>query len=210
MRRYAKAGILGVLALTILGPAGLLSAAELAAAKTTQENLQAAYTGESNAKARYEAFAAKAKEEGYLSVAALFTAAAKSEGIHMKKAGLALEKLGATPAAAVETPVVKTTKENLETALKGEVDEAQSMYPAFVKQAATDKNTAALYAFKGAMAAEAEHAKMFKMASENLEGWKAEGKEFLVCDVCGYTTMDMKIQVCPVCTAPRSKFDLVK
>jgi rubrerythrin len=208
MNRYGKVGMVSALALTLMGGATL--AIEAPIAKSTLENLQTAYTGESNAKARYEAFAAKAKEEGYLSVAALFTAAAKSESIHMSKAGAAIEKLGGKPQAAIIAPLVKTTQENLESSLKGESEEAESMYPAFIKQAETDKNTPAMYAFKGAMAAEIEHAKMFKMALADLPGWKAEGKEFLVCSVCGFTSMDMKLKVCPVCEAPRSKFDLIK
>lgn len=210
MKRYTIMGIAGALAMTILGSSGMARAAEMPSAKTTLDNLQASFNGESNAKARYEAFASKAREEGYLSVAALFTAAAKSESIHMMKAKDSIEKMGATAQAVMQTPVVMSTKENLETALKGESGEADSMYPAFIKQAEKDKNTPALYAFKGAQAAEVEHAKMFKMALGDLEGWKAEGKEFLVCIVCGYTTMDSKIQVCPVCSSPRSKFDLVK
>jgi rubrerythrin len=189
---------------------GATLAVEAPVAKTTLDNLQTSYNGESNAKARYEVFAVKAKEEGYLSVAALFTAAAKSESIHVSKMGAAIEKLGGKPQAAIIAPLVKTTKENLEAALKGESEEADSLYPAFIKQAEMDKNTPAMYAFKGAMAAEIEHAKMFKTALADLPGWKAEGKEFLVCVVCGFTSMDMKIKVCPVCEAPRSKFDSIK
>lgn len=47
------------------------------ASKTTLDNLLAAYNGESNANAKYLAFAKKADEEGYGQAASLFRAAAR-------------------------------------------------------------------------------------------------------------------------------------
>jgi rubrerythrin len=174
------------------------------------ENMQAAFNGESNAKARYEAFAAKADEEGYKSVSTLFRAAAKSEGIHAAKHEAAILKGGGQAKATMEPVVVKSTKENLEAALKGEIAEKDAMYPAMIKKAEADKNIPALYSFKGALAAEKMHAQYFQMALKELDSWKPAGKEFLVCVICGYTTLNLKIGKCPVCAAPREKFDLVK
>lgn len=201
--------VAGCAVLLFVGLAGVLNAAE-GAAKTTMENMQIAFNGESNAKARYEAFAAKADEEGYKSVAALFRAAAKSEGIHAVKHEAAIKKGGGEAKATIDKVEVKSTKENIEAAMKGEVAEKESMYPEMIKQAEADKNTPALYAFKGALAAEKMHAQYFEQALKELDSWKAAGKEFLVCQICGYTTMDQKMQKCPVCAAPRSKFDEVK
>lgn len=193
-----------------LGVAGLASAAETAA-KTTLENLQAAFNGESNANAKYTAFAAKADEEGYKSVAALFRAAALAEGIHAKKHAANIKKLGAEPKADIGKPEVKSTKENLEAALAGETYEKDTMYPAFIKVAEAEKNKGAVKSFKGAMAAEAEHAKFYKQALGEMDAWKAAGKEFYVCQVCGFTgTPDPKVVKCPVCAAPKEKFTIVK
>lgn len=172
---------------------------------TTLENLQTAFNGESNAKARYEAFAAKAQTEGYLGAAGLFKAAAASEAIHAAKHAKAIEALGGVAKADVKAPVVKSTKENLKEALNGENHEAKKMYPAFLKKAEADKNTQALYSFKGAMAAEKMHAQYYAQALKNLNGWKT-ARKFLVCQVCGYTTMDLNLKVCPVCSAPREQF----
>lgn len=176
---------------------------------TTLENLQAAFSGESNAKARYEAFAVKADAEGYLGVAGLFRAAALSESIHAVKHAKAIEALGGVAKADMKAPVVKTTKENLKEALKGENHESKTMYPAFMKKAEADKNMQAMYSFKGAMAAEKMHAQYFTKALANLKDWKAKHK-FLVCQTCGYTTMDMTIKVCPVCSQPREQFTQVE
>lgn len=190
--------------------ASVLSAAE-ATGKTTLDNLQAAFNGESNASAKYTAFAAKADEEGYKSVAALFRAAAMAEGIHAKKHAAVITKMGAVPKAEVGKPDVKSTKENLEAAFGGESYEKDTMYPEFIKVAEAEKKPQAVRTFKGAMAAEVEHAKMYKQALAELDAWKAAGKEFMVCTVCGYTSFnDPKLQKCPVCSMPREKFTIVK
>ena len=50
----------------------------------TLNNLQIAFDGESNAEARYLAFAEKAEAEGYGKVASLFRAASHAEAIHAR------------------------------------------------------------------------------------------------------------------------------
>ena len=83
------------------------------------------------------------------------------------------------------------------------------MYPDFIKQAKIDKNSVAVMSFKGALAAEVEHAKLFAQALKELDSWKEAGKEFYVCTVCGFT-MAKSLAQCPVCASPRSKFDIIK
>jgi rubrerythrin len=202
-QRMAK--VSGALAVLFVGLAGRLSAAP-----STLDNLQAAYHGESNAKSRYEAFAVKADEEGYKAVASLFRATSKSEGIHAAKHATAIKKLGAEPKVALEKHEVKSTKENLEAAEKGETAEKDTMYPAFIKQAELDKNAGAAQSFKGAMASEVSHAKLYQQALKELESWKVANKDFLVCQICGFTSLDQALKKCPVCDSPRSKFDVVK
>ncbi len=199
-----------VVAALCLCAAGFVSAAEMAA-KTTLENLQAAFNGESNANAKYTAFAVKADEEGFKSVAALFRAAAMSEGIHAKKHAAAIKKLGAEPKADIGKPDVKSTKENLEAALAGETYENETMYPAFIKVAEAEKNKQALRSFNAAMKAEIEHAKFYKQALAEMDAWKAAGKEFMVCQVCGYTEASSPaVLKCVICAAPREKFTIFK
>jgi rubrerythrin len=207
----AKSFIRGILSVTALcmGLVFTVNADEQAVG-TTLDNLQAAFNGESNAKARYEAFAAKADAEGYKSVASLYRATSKSEGIHATKHADMIKKAGAEPKATIEKADVKSTKENLEASIKGETYEKESMYPAFIKKAEADKNAGAVMTFKGAMAAEVEHAKLYSQALKELDSWKEAGKEFLVCQICGFTSMDKNLKQCPVCSAPRSKFDVIK
>ena len=204
MNKIKKAVFLA-LAVPFLGVGAF--AADIPAGKvgTTLENLQTAFNGESNAKARYEAFAVNADAEGYGGVASLFRAAALSEGIHAAKHAKAIEALGAAPKAEINAPVVKSTRMNLKEALKSENDESNKMYPAFAKQAMADKNDKAAMSFKGAMATEAGHAKLCSQALAKLGGWKAKRK-FIVCQTCGYTTGELNIKLCPVCSQPREQF----
>jgi rubrerythrin len=203
--KRSKVGVAGIVVLLFAGLAGTLMAAENKETATLA-NLQTAYSGESNAKARYEAFAAKADEEGYKSVAVLFRAAAESEAIHAKNFATRIKKMGAEPKMTAAEPDVKSTKENLEASLKGEVSAAESMYPNFIQQADADKDSGAAMGFKGAHAAEVEYGKFFKTALDGLDEWKALGKEFAVCQVCGFTVMGQPPMTCPVCSAPKEKF----
>ena len=192
-----------------VGVAGVLNAAD-EAPKTTLDNVKAAYGNELNAKAEYEAFAAKADEEGYKSVAALFRAAAKSEAIHAAKHEAILKDLKVEVKAEGVKPAVKTTKENLETTVKDKTALNETVHPAYVKQAETDKNEKAVMSFKGAMAANTEYVKLCKDAAANLDAWKAAGKEFYVCLVCSFVMTDPKLEKCPICAAPRAKFEVFK
>jgi rubrerythrin len=177
--------------------------------KTPLECLQAAYDGESNAHARYVEFAKKADAEGYAGVASLFRAAAQAEKIHAENHAAVIKKLGAAAKADVKKPDVKTTKENLEAALKGESYERDTMYPDFLKIAQAAKNKDAVQTFNYAKAAETEHAKLYKDALENLGAWKAGKKEFFVCAVCGNTLTKIDFKKCPVCFSPREKYGKV-
>jgi rubrerythrin len=175
-------------------------------ATKTLDNLQTAFNGESNANARYLAFAQKAEAEGYGKVASLFRAAARAEDIHATNHAEVIRKLGATPTADVKTPDVKSTAENLQTAIKGESYERDAMYPEFLKQARDDGNRDAVRTFNFAKEAEAEHAKLYTEASNNLGAWKTNAQPFYVCPSCGYTTATLNFEKCPVDFTPREKF----
>ena len=175
----------------------------------TLGNLQKAYANGSLAKAQCEAFAAKAKEEGYKSAAALFRAAAKAESIHLDKYAVVIKALGGEANAGLEPPVVKTTKENLDVLRMG-IDANMKDYADFIKTAEEEKNDKAVMFLKGALADEESRAKLYKQAADDLDNWKAGDKEVIVCLVCGYTTIDPKLKTCPVCSAPRSKFEAFK
>lgn len=178
-------------------------------ASTTLQNLQTAYNGESNAHARYLAFAQKADQEGYAQAAALFRAAARAEQIHAANHAAVIKKMGAAPEAKIETTMPKTTKENLDAAVKGETYERDVMYPEFLKQARAEKNTDAIQTFNFAKSAEAEHAKLYTGAAADPSKMKAKGVKYEVCTVCGYTVPKVDFAKCPSCFSPKEKYESV-
>ena len=184
-------------------------AAAAAGKSKTMENLLAAYDGESNARARYIAFARKADDEGYAKAASLFRAAARAEEIHANNHAAVINDLGGVPKADVKTPDAKSTAENLDAAVKGESYERDTMYPGFLKQAREDNLKEAVRTFNLAMAAEAEHAKLYSEARAELASWKSASTGFYVCPVCGFTTAELTFAKCPSCFTSREKFELV-
>ena len=180
------------------------------AATTTLENLQAAFNGESNAHARYLAFAQKADLEGYGEVASLLRAAAKAEDLHAANHAVVIKKLGGTPEAKILIPAVGSTKENVEAAIKGESYERDTMYPEFLKQARAEGNRDAVQTFNYAKIAETEHAKLYSQVLNDLPKLKgSKSKDFFVCTVCGYTTAQMDFSKCPSCFTPKDKYEKV-
>jgi rubrerythrin len=174
------------------------------------QNLQTAYNGEMNANAKYEAFAKKADEEGYKQVAVLFRAAAQAEKVHANNLSNVIQKMGATPTADVKNPEVKTTKENLQTALTGETYEYTKMYPEFLDNAKKEKNIEAMRAFNFSLQVEKIHAGFYNEAINNLEKWKKATDDFFVCPVCGFTERGKRNKPCPICDTPEDMFAVIK
>ena len=175
----------------------------------TLENLQAAFNGESNANAKYTAFAAKADEEGYAPVASLFRAAAAAEAIHAAGHAAQIRRMGGTPKAEIGRPDVKSTRENLMAAIQGETYERDVMYPDFLKEARAAENRGAITTFEYALASEAEHARLYQDALDNLESWRGPKRNFYVCEVCGYTAASPVADRCPACKAKKERFKVV-
>ena len=178
--------------------------------KSTLENLLTAYNNESNAQARYVVFAKKAQEEGFGQVASLFRAAAKAEQIHCKNYVKAIQEFGGTAIAKIRAPIVRTTMQNLETAIKDELYESEVLYPEFAAQAQNESAKLASIFFGAAKETEAGHAKFYKDALNDMNGWRGQSKEFFVCPVCGYLCDVISGPACPVCEADTKTFVKIK
>ena len=111
----------------------------------TDENLKAAFAGESQANRRYLAFAKKADEEGFPQIAKLFRAAAEAETVHAHNH---LKVMGQ----------IKSTVDNLGTAVSGETYEFKKMYPEFIEDAKKEGNKQAEMSFEYANKVEQIHA----------------------------------------------------
>jgi rubrerythrin len=82
------------------------------------------------------------------------------------------------------------------------------MYPKFIRQAKSDGASEALRTFSFALAAEAEHAKLYVDALANLESMTAS-RVFYVCPTCGFTSSNPNLDCCPTCATPKERFEQV-
>ncbi len=158
----------------------------------TEQYLQEAFTGESQANRKYLAFAAKADREGYSQVARLFRAAAEAETVH---AHSHLRVLNG----------IRSTKENLQEAVAGETHEFTSMYPEMIEAAKAEGNKAAEKSFSFANSVEKIHAQLYQNLLDTL-GKPQETFSYYVCPVCGFTAEKETPGTCPVCGAKGSLF----
>jgi len=157
----------------------------------SENNLQEAFAGESQANRKYLAFARQADLEGFPQIARLFRAAAEAETVH---AHSHLRELGG----------VRTTRENLEHAINGETHEFEKMYPRMIREAEAEGNKKALKSFNYANAVEKIHAGLYQKALAAI-GNNAD-VEYHVCPVCGNTVENEAPDECPVCGAKKSSF----
>ena len=164
----------------------------------TDENLKAAFAGESQANRMYLAFAKKAEEEGLTQIAKLFKAAAEAETVH------ALNHLDAMGQ-------IKSTKENLGAAISGETYEFKSMYPQMIEDAKNEGNKKAQVSFVYANKVEQIHAGMYQKALDGLKSnAKQSDEDYYVCPVCGNTFDNLVPNICPICATPKEKFKKIE
>ena len=182
----------------------------------TVQNLRTAFEGESNAHAKYTAFAARADAEGLQGAASLFRAAARAEQIHAGNHAHVINQWSLRAECEIRPVEVKSTLENLKAALNGEQYEIDTMYPGFLEEATVRKNTGAIRTFTGALEAEKTHARLYSEAIALLvagkrDSWIGEARDFYVCPVCGYTSeTEEEHERCPVCNCPWEKFEIIR
>ena len=130
----------------------------------TEENLKAAFAGESQANRRYLYFAQKADIEGYNDVSAVFRSTAEGETGH---AHGHLEYLEAVGDPATGEPI-GTTDLNLKAAIAGETHEYSDMYPGMAKAAREEGFDEIAEWFETLAKAERSHANRFQKALDSM------------------------------------------
>jgi rubrerythrin len=159
----------------------------------TEQNLKSAFAGESQANRKYLAFANKAERDGFPNVARLFRATAEAETIHAHGHLRALDG-------------VKSTADNLLSAVDGETYEFSSMYPPMLEQAVKEGHKAKLM-FGYAVEAEKVHAERYKTALEAvLKGRDINAPEVYLCPVCGHIEFGKPDNKCPICGIAPGKY----
>ena len=164
----------------------------------TDQNLKDAFAGESQANRMYLAFAKKADEEGFPQVAKLFRAAAEAETVHALNH---LKVMGQ----------IKSTSDNLGTAVSGETYEFKKMYPEFIAEAKKEGNKKAEVSFNYANKVEQIHAAMYQKALDALKTkTQPAHADYWVCPVCGNTFEGNAPDTCPICGTLKEKFIPIK
>ena len=165
----------------------------------TEQNLRAAFSGESEARNKYTFFASKAKKEGYEQIAALFLKTADNEKEHAKLWFKELNGIG-------------DTAENLLNAAEGENYEWTDMYERFAKTAEEEGFRELAQKFRLVGAIEKHHEERYRALLHNVEAAEVFAKSEVKvweCRNCGHIAVGVKApEVCPACNHPQSYFEL--
>ena len=168
-------------------------------ASRTEQNLIAAFAGESEARNKYTYYASKARKEGYIQIANLFEETAANEKEHAKLWFKLIHGIG-------------TTEENLKDAAAGEHYEWTEMYATFAKEAREEGFTQIAAMFEGVAKIEKEHEERYLKLLENVEKglvFSKDGDTIWVCTNCGHIHIGKTApQVCPVCAHPQGYFEV--
>ena len=161
----------------------------------TEQNLRAAFSGESEARNKYTFFASVAKKEGYNQIAAIFEETANNEKEHAKMWFKLLQGIG-------------DTKANLVSAAGGENYEWTEMYPEFARVAREEGFDSIAVMFERVAEVEKEHEERYKKLLANVEGGRVfirEDVQMWQCTNCGAIVIGKEAPgVSPVCAHPRA------
>ena len=165
----------------------------------TEQNLQAAFAGESQARNKYTYYASKARKEGYNQIADLFEETANNEKEHAK-IWFKLLHDGEVP----------TTSKNLLDAAEGENYEWTDMYAEFARVAKEEGFTRIAFLFEKVGEIEKHHEERYRKLLSNVENelvFSRDGDTVWQCANCGHIVIGKKAPVkCPVCDHPQAYF----
>ena len=167
----------------------------------TEQNLWAAFAGESQARNKYTYFASKAKKEGYEQIAAIFEETANNEKEHAK---MWFKELHGGE--------IQSTEENLLAAAEGENYEWTDMYDEFARTAEEEGFKALAAKFRMVAEIERHHEERYRKLLKNVEDkvvFSKDGDAVWVCRNCGHIVVGKQAPaMCPVCAHPQAYFEL--
>ena len=165
----------------------------------TEQNLWAAFAGESQARNKYTYFASVAKKEGYEQISAIFLETAENEKEHAKLWFKALGELGGTA-------------ENLKHAAEGENYEWTDMYASFAKTAEEEGFPELAARFRLVAAIEKRHEERYRALLKNVETAEVFARSEVKvweCRNCGHIVVGTNApELCPTCLHPKAYFEL--
>lgn len=166
----------------------------------TEENLWAAFAGESKARNKYTFYASQARKEGYEQIAAIFEETAGNEKEHAKLWFKYLSGGGIRP-----------TTENLKDAADGERYEWTDMYKNMADTAEQEGFKEIAQTMRLVAGIEKTHEERYLKLTKNLEDnlvFQCENETVWVCRNCGYVHVGKTApKVCPACRHPQAFFE---
>jgi len=167
----------------------------------TEQNLWAAFAGESQARNKYTYFASVAKKAGFEQIAELFLKTADNEKEHAKLWFKHLGELG-------------DTAQNLLHAAEGENYEWTDMYDNMAKDAEAEGFTDLAAQFRAVAAVEKAHEERYRALLHNVEAkevFEKSGVQVWECRNCGHVAVGTAApEVCPTCFHPQAYFEIKK
>ncbi len=179
----------------------------------TAVNLHTSFAAEAQARTRYNFFATKARDEGYIQIAKIFDETAAQEYEHALRFfkffnGGELEIKWQFP-----TGVIRDTRSNLLSAAALEKYVAEEMYAGFAKIAAQEGFARAEDTFNTIIVAEKHHEKFYRELARNIETGRVlerDDEHSWRCLSCGYIhTGKSAPSKCPACVKPSGFFELL-
>jgi rubrerythrin len=170
----------------------------------TEKNLWTAYSGESQARNKYDYFSAAAKKEGYEQIAGVFAETALNEKVHAKQWFRALGGFK-------EGTTAGDTRVNLTHAAEGEHYEWTEMYKGFAETARKEGFTEIALQFENVAKIEKGHEARYNRLAKRIDDenvWKDETPVRWICRNCGFI-LESKTppKICPACKHPQNFFE---
>lgn len=179
----------------------------------TERNLLIAFSGESQARNRYDFFAAAAKKEGFVQIANIFTETALQEKEHAKRLFKFLEGGDLEITAAFPAGIITNTQKNLIEAAAGENHEYTEMYPGFATIADSEGFSEIATVMRNIAIAESYHERRFLEFAKNIQEARVFQREKPVmwhCSNCGWIGEgEHAPDRCPACAHPQAHFELL-
>ncbi len=178
----------------------------------TEQNLLAAFAGESQARNRYTYYASVARKEGYRQIEALFLETAENEREHAKRFFKFLEGGEVEITTTYPAGIIGSTVENLMAAIDGENEEWTSLYPGAADIAEEEGFSDVAQAFRSVARVESRHEARYRKLLINIETDQVFKKETAVawkCRNCGYVHDGHSApDLCPSCLHSQEHFEL--
>ncbi|MBN2738500.1 MAG: rubrerythrin family protein [Spirochaetales bacterium] len=179
----------------------------------TEKNLLKAFIGESQARNKYNYFASKAKQEGFVQISLIFEETANQEKEHAKRLFKFMEGGDVTVNVTAPAGIIAGTVENLQEAAGGEHYEWTEMYPDFAKTAREEGFVEIAEAMEAIAVAEKQHEKRYNELRSNIEKGSVFKKESEItwrCINCGYIYEGTEApSKCPACAHAQSFFEML-